>query len=71
MDVTRTFHTDSTKRQIMEGLEIENTPKNRLMNSKSEWNTPSIPQCVVRRLSEREGHHQMKDKSMQTFMTFC
>ena len=53
MDVTRTFHNDPTKRQIMEGLEIENTPKNRLMNSKSEWNTPNMPQCVVRRLSER------------------
>ena len=53
MDVTSTFHNDSTKRQIMEGLEIENTPRNRLMNSKSEWNTPNMPQCVVRRLSER------------------
>ena len=53
MDVTGSFHHDTTKRQITEGLQIEETPKNRLMNSKSEWNTPQMPQCVVRRLSER------------------
>ena len=53
MDVTGTYHRDSTKRQIAEGLKIEKTPNQRLMNSKSEWNTPNMPQCVVRRLSER------------------
>ena len=53
MDVTGTYHRDSTKRQISEGLMIEKTPRTRLMNSKSEWNTPNMPQCVVRRLSER------------------
>ncbi len=53
MDVTGTYHRDPTKRQISEGLQIEKTPSQRLMNSKSEWNTPNMPQCVVRRLSER------------------
>ena len=53
MDVTGSFHHDNTKRQITEGLHIEETPNNRLMNSKSEWNTPQMPQCVVKRLSER------------------
>ena len=53
MDVTGIFHKDATKRQITEGLQIERTPNNRLMNSKTEWNTPSMPACVVTRLSER------------------
>ena len=53
MDVTGTFYRDSAKRQITEGVQIEKTPNRRLMNSKSEWNTPNMPQCVVRRLSER------------------
>ena len=53
MNVTGTFHNDSTKRQITEGLQIERTPTNRLMNSKTEWNMPSMPSCVVTRLSER------------------
>ena len=53
MNVTGTFHNDSTKRQITEGLQIEGTPSNRLMNSKTEWNMPSMPSCVVTRLSDR------------------
>ena len=53
MDVTGSFHHDAAKIQITEELEIERTPKDRLMNSKSEWNTPIMPQCVVQRLSER------------------
>ena len=53
MDVTGSYHNDATKRQVTEGLEIERTPVNRLMNSKTEWNTPSMPACVVTRLSER------------------
>ena len=53
MNVTGSFHRDATKRQIYEGHEIERTPQVRLMNSKSEWNTPSMPECVVTRLSER------------------
>ena len=44
---------DEFLRQIYEGHEIERTPQARLMNSKSEWNTPSMPECVVTRLSER------------------
>ena len=53
MDVTGTYHRDSTKRQIAEGIMIGNAKKSRCMNSKIEWNTPNMPQCVVRRLSER------------------
>lgn len=43
MDVKGTYHRDSTKRQIAEGLAIMDTPAQRLMNSKSEWNTPNMP----------------------------
>ena len=53
MDVKESFHHDAKKRQITEGLNIERTSKNRSTNSKSEWNTPAMPQCVVQRLSER------------------
>ena len=53
MDITGTYHRDSTKRQIAEGIMIGNAKKSRCMNSKIEWNTPNMPQCVVRRLSER------------------
>ena len=49
MDITGTFHQDSTLRQISEGLDIENTSQNRLMNTRSEWNSSLIPQCTVRR----------------------
>ena len=49
MDITGTFHQDPTLRQISEGLDIENTPQNRLMNTRSEWNSSLIPQCTVRR----------------------
>ena len=53
MDITGYYHHDSTKRQVTEGLHIEQTPRERLMNSKSEWNTPNMPSCSVTRLSER------------------
>ena len=53
MNVTGNFHHDSTKRQVTEGLLIEQTPRNRLMNSKNEWNTPNMPSCSVTRLNER------------------
>ena len=53
MDVTGSYHNDSTKRQITEGINIDKIPNNRLMNSKSEWNTPNMPACTITRLSER------------------
>ena len=60
MDVSGYHHNnDSTKRQVTEGLEIQHNPDERLMNSKSLWNTPSMPSCISRihailtRLSER------------------
>ena len=49
MDITGTFHRDSTLRQISEGLDIEGTSQKRIMNTKSEWNSSLIPQCTVQR----------------------
>ena len=49
MDITGTFHRDSTLRQITEGVEIQRTEQQRLMNTRSEWNSSLVPQCVVRR----------------------
>ncbi len=49
MDITGTFHRDSTARQIREGIEIERTPTKRLMNTRSECNSSLIPQCTVQR----------------------
>ena len=49
MNVTGTFHRDPTLRQISEGIDIEDTPQERLMNTRNEWNTPLVPQTVIRR----------------------
>ncbi len=49
MDITGTFHHDATLRQISEGIEIRETDQNRLMNTRSEWNTPMIPECTIQR----------------------
>ena len=49
MNITGTFHRDPTLRQISESIDIEDTPQERLMNTKSEWNAPLIPQAVIRR----------------------
>ena len=49
MDITGTFHRDSTLRQISEGVDIEGTSQQRLMNTRSEWNSSLIPQCTVQR----------------------
>ena len=43
------WHRDTTLRQISEGIDIEDTPQDSLMNTCSELNTPTIPQCIVRR----------------------
>ena len=49
MDITGTFHKDSTLRQITEGIQIERREPSRLMNTRSEWNSSLIPQCTVQR----------------------
>lgn len=49
MDITGTFHRDATLRQISEGVKIGETPQQRLMNTKSEWNSSLIPHCAVQR----------------------
>ena len=49
MDITGTFHKDSTLRQITEGIQIERREPRRLMNTRSEWNSSLIPQCTVQR----------------------
>ena len=49
MDILAKYHQDATLRQISEGVEIRKTPPNRLMNTRSEWNSSLIPQCAVQR----------------------
>ena len=49
MDITGTFHRDATLRQISEGVQIERTKPDRLMNTRSEWNSSLIPQCNIQR----------------------
>ena len=49
MDIIGTFHRDSMKRQIREGIEIEMTNPKRLMNTRAEWNPSLIPQCSIQR----------------------
>ena len=48
MDITGMFHHDATLPQISEGIEIKETDKKRLMNTRSEWNTPMIPNALSR-----------------------
>lgn len=46
MNVIGTFHDDAVLRQITESALISKIKEDNLMNSKSEWNYPSIPRTV-------------------------
>ena len=56
MEITGSFHNDATKRQITEGIDIESTPTNRLMNRQTQWNMPSMPRCVITSLRDRQNN---------------
>ena len=47
MSVRQSFN-DSMSRQICEAVYIRRTPNERLMNSRSEWNTAVIPTAIIR-----------------------
>ena len=47
MNVKKSFEKDTMMRQIDEGVTIYNTPNERLMNSRSEWNIVSIPETRI------------------------
>ena len=47
MKITRTFRNDAMLRQITEAVQIENTDKESLMNSRSEWNMTRIPRATI------------------------
>ena len=45
MNVTGSFGDDAMLRQITEGVRIDKTDVERLMNDKREWNTSRIPKA--------------------------
>ena len=55
MDIIGTFHRDSMKRQIREGIEIEMTNPKRLMNTMGEWNPSLIPQSSLQSMASARG----------------
>ena len=55
MSLTGTFQNDSAKRQIAEEMNNERIPRERLMNRKNKWNTPSMHVCTVTRLKDRRN----------------
>ena len=47
MNVDTSFKGDATLRQIFEGISINNTPNEHLINDRSEWNQPRIPRTNI------------------------
>ena len=47
MNVKKSFGKDTMMRQIDEGVSIYNTQKERLMNSRSEWNIVRVPEARI------------------------
>ena len=47
MSVTKTFKDDPMLRQIAEAVQIDSTPGESLMNTRSEWNMTRVPRAVV------------------------
>jgi hypothetical protein len=47
MDVTGIFGDDAMLRQITESVLTRNTPGEKLMNTKNEWNYVSFPRAQV------------------------
>ena len=47
MKITGTYRNDSMLRQITEAVQIDNTDKNALMNTRAEWNRTRVPRATV------------------------
>lgn len=47
MDITGSYENDAMLRQIVEGVRIENTKTERLMNERSEWNVARLPKAKI------------------------
>ena len=47
MKIDRTFRKDPLLRQITEAIEIQDTPEEQRMNSKSEWHQPRVPRVSI------------------------
>ena len=47
MNVKKSFGKDAMMRQIHEGVTIQNTPRERLLNSRSEWNIIRVPEARI------------------------
>ena len=47
MNIKKSFGKDTMMRQIDEGVTIRNTPKERLFNSRSEWNIIRVPETRI------------------------
>ena len=47
MSITGSFRNDPMLRQISEAIQIESTPPELLMNTRSEWNMTRVPRAIV------------------------
>ena len=47
MKVTKTFGYDAMSRHISEGVRINKVPKERLINTSTEWNYANIPRAMI------------------------
>ena len=47
MNVERHFKNDAMLRQISEAVNINNTPTDNVMNTRSEWNMPRVPHAQI------------------------
>ena len=47
MNITGVFRDDAMLRQITEAVNIRNTPSDKLLNTKKEWNYVSIPRATI------------------------
>ena len=48
MNVIDRVRNDSTKRQILEAVRLQNAPERTSMNSRGEWNTARVPRVQIR-----------------------
>ena len=47
MNVRGVYGNDAMSRQIAESIRINRVPRNRLIHSKTEWNSFQLPRAVV------------------------
>ena len=47
MDITGNYRNDAMLRQIAEAVRIDNTPRGKLLNNKTEWNYVQFPRVLV------------------------